>query len=161
MQIYEIINPSDPYTMRCDDVAVVAASLLFLGRGQYAAEPYFPLAKASAISTVDVPMFAVGIDVKQWFSDRYDIDDLDAWIRENRLRIADALDTVLIGMPEERDALDETLAEMTEEQRAAFLDRRHDKMRSSLNDIGMNASIIAEKLREGFKDKEEDEEPEE
>lgn len=152
MQLYELVNPSDPYTMYCDDPAVAAATMLFLGSGQYTLTPFpnlDPLGLAAA-----VPFFAFGVDVKEWFEENHDIEDLDAWLRDHREDIAAVLETVLIGRPEQRVALDEKLDEMDEEDRETFLNERHEKMRSSLNDIGLNAAMLAEALREGFKDEE-------
>ena len=36
--LYEIINPSDPYTLKADDFKIAAAACLILGDGQYGLE---------------------------------------------------------------------------------------------------------------------------
>lgn len=49
--LYEIINPSDPYTLHADDLEVAAIVASLIGEGQYALEPQEP-------DGVKVPLFS-------------------------------------------------------------------------------------------------------
>lgn len=51
---FEIINPSDPYTMEADDLEIAAVSVSFLGDGKYALEGI------DDAQGNNVPMFLLG-----------------------------------------------------------------------------------------------------
>lgn len=127
--IYEIFNPSDAYTMECDDFKVAAVAVAILGRGQYGI-------KGSPL--------LFGWDA---FFEEQGI-KLDAFIAKNLEAIATALDSVLIGNETDREITMKAVALMPEVDRENFLACRHDKLRSSINNIGDNAKAIAKSLRD-------------
>ena len=84
MPIYELINPSDPYTFEAPDllVAGVAAYLLSSGFG------------ATRVSDEVEESTPVMFGWREWL-DSHGIDA--AWMKNHHLEVADALDSFLIG----------------------------------------------------------------
>ena|SRR3990167_5943216 len=68
--------------------------------------------------------------------------------RDSRLKFAGILDTVLIGSRSDRAECLAALSHMPESEHEKYLAERHDRMRSSLSDIGAGAKRLAAKLRE-------------
>jgi hypothetical protein len=132
--ICEIINPSDPYTLVTDDFEKAAVAIAVIGNGKLGLSGYGPLHSPVLF----------GWD--EWFEKR-GITDLGAYLDANLESLAAILDTVLIGSAEDREVCDLVLAAIPEEARPAFLEARHDKMRTSMNDIGAAAKAWAERLR--------------
>jgi hypothetical protein len=62
--------------------------------------------------------------------------------------MAEILDSVLIGPVAQRADAESMLALLPEDQRASWLAERHDRRRSSMNDIGAAAWDLANRLRE-------------
>ena len=63
---FEIINPSDPYTMDADDLIVAAVAVCLLGNGKYGLDA---LGEDSNISN-NVPIFLLG-GHDEWFTSRF------------------------------------------------------------------------------------------
>ncbi|OHB82091.1 MAG: hypothetical protein A2V98_20640 [Planctomycetes bacterium RBG_16_64_12] len=63
------------------------------------------------------------------------------------------LESIVIGSPGEREELESTIAMIDDADLVAWFDRRHDRRRSSCNDIGGRARAIAKQLREAVKRK--------
>lgn len=145
--LYEIVNPSDDYTLEADDPKIAGLAVFYLGRGQLAlndenGEPVLPLM-----------LFGLGID--EWFKENFDIDIKEGEegaaiakvIEENLEAMADILDTVIIGRMSERKAFRAVIEGLPEDQREAARERFHDEKRSSLNDIGRHAWEVAKAFR--------------
>ena len=141
--IFEIVNPSDAYTMESDDKAVAcAASLLLCSK--------FGLRLIAPVGTVNehfsMPPFIFG-GWREWFLEQFRV-DIEQFIEANLARIADALDSVLIGDAKDRTdfyrAL-ELIDDPAKKQkwREEYLDRR----RSSMNNIGGSAMRWAAGIR--------------
>ena len=126
--IYEIANPSDAYTMKCDNFHVAAVAVAILGNGAYGIE--------------GTPVL-FGWD--DWLKAQKL--DLDTFIPAHREQIALALESVLIGSKSAREEVDATLKRIPPDQHEAWLAERHDKRRSSMNDIGSKAQRLAKSLR--------------
>ena len=126
--IYEIANPSDAYTMKCDNFHVAAVAVAILGNGAYGIE--------------GTPVL-FGWD--DWLTAQKI--NLDTFIPEHREQIALALESVLIGSKGDREEVEATLKRILPGQREAWLAERHDKRRSSMNDIGAKAQRMAQALR--------------
>lgn len=126
--IYEIINPSDTYTIQSPDFYGAAVAVLLLGQGAYGIE--------------GTPVM-FGWD--DWLMEQKI--DLDTFIAAHREAIAVALESILIGDKYDREEVEEILRLMPEDQREAWLAKRHDKKRSSMNDIGSRAQQLAKSLR--------------
>lgn len=87
-QTFEIINPSDPYTIT-GEPASAAAATLFLGEGQYALR--------DAANESVLPLCLFGGHEKAMAD--LGVPDFDAWLSDpdNLESVAEALDTVRLG----------------------------------------------------------------
>lgn len=141
--LFEIINPSDAYTIEAPDMEIAACACIVLGRGHYAFEEIG--------GDAEVPMFLFG-GHDAWFKQQFGgtLDEtLDRVMKERREDLAACLDSVLIGSGADRDTYHRGLALIDDPaKRAEWRAQWHDERRSSLNDIGGNAYRIAEQLRE-------------
>ena len=136
--IYEIVNPSDPYTLRAPDRATAVAACFLLGEGQYS------LRARDGESAC--PLFLLGGDPLDWYEGEFGV-RLPA-VLENRLaEVAAALESVLYGSFADREEIDAATALMAPDAVAGFLAERHERRRSSLNNIGAKAWAIAAALR--------------
>ncbi len=127
--IYEIINPSDAYTMKADDFKVAAVAVALLGNGQYG------IKGTPILFGWNEFLKEQGINLKTFVGERVD-------------EICAALDSVMIGKESDREEAESTLALIPEDKREAWLSERHERRRSSTNDIGKAAKIMAKYLRE-------------
>lgn len=144
MPTYEIINPSDPYTIKGDPI-VVCAMVLLIGRGQYGLRPI------DGTEDPGLPFFMLGGDPGAWFKERFGVESLGEWLDDdgNLEAAAACLESVLIGGQNDRQVIEAALAEMPNEgARKRFLVTYHDKSRSSMNDIGGLCRWQAVKFRE-------------
>ncbi len=143
--LYQIINPSDSYTIDCPDLEIATVACCMLGGGQYGFEPLDD-------GAVAVPMFLFG-GVQDFCEKHFKqaFDDVRARVTTHRVAaLADALDSVLIGKDAYKRA--QKLAEwaaLPPEQMRALRAVYHDKRRTSMNDIGGRAYEMAERLRKG------------
>jgi hypothetical protein len=141
--VYEIVNPSDAYTMEASDLAVAAVACLYLGSGQYG---------LTALSPSDAPGMPVFVfhkaeDVERWFATVCGCTMAAAFAR--RAAVADALDSVLAGSLRDRQTNADALALIDDEaKRQEWRDKWLDRRRSSLNNIGGRAMHYAKHLRE-------------
>ena len=135
MQTFEIINPSDTYTIKGEQVVCDVAALL-LGNGKYglegAKEPNLGLVAFMAPAKQEAKIQEVLGCV------------LGEWINANGEALADALDSVVIG---NRRLFDSMMEHVTDENRAEAAAKWHDENRSSMNDIGTRARAMSESLR--------------
>lgn len=89
---FEIINPSDPYTMEAPDLQVAAVAVSFLGDGKY------PLSGIGEDKGQDVPPFIFG-GHDEWFTSQFDMDfksSADHVMQERGEELATALDSVTL-----------------------------------------------------------------
>jgi hypothetical protein len=126
--IYEIINPSDKYTMESNDKAAACAACLFLGEGKY------------ALSDMDgnrvLPILAFGnADPNEVMQDTCGI-TLTETVATKKPAIAAALRSVMIGDPSFRTLWKDA----SEETKAKYLDEN----RSSMNNIAKRAQQLAD-----------------
>lgn len=135
MPVYELINPSDPYTFEAPsiEVAGVVAAMLSTGFGAQRVGDEHLNESTPIMFGWDKWMTEHGID--------------DDWIELHRDEIADAFDSFLIGKFEDRQDVLDMLAELPEEKQEAWRARRQDRHRSSLNRIGEAAYEYAKRLR--------------
>lgn len=141
--LYEVINPSDPYTIEANSLDVAAVTVLLLGQGHYGLrclgdEP-------------DVPMFAFADGdawCKQFFGEG--MMELSNRVMDTKLpEVAESLDSILYGDKEDREKFVERTKVLDQDvflvERAAWQDRC-----SSMNDIGNRAYIMAAKLKKSI-----------
>ena len=144
--LFDIINPSDPYTIESPSLDVAAVACIFLSQGKY---PFKSLDGGQ-----DVPVFMLG-GAEEWCKERFNesIMELSNRVMDTKMKeLADCLDSVLYGDAEERIKF---LAETSDMDRLTFEAARmmrQDDKRSSINDIGERAYRMAAKLRESIAD---------
>lgn len=133
LTLYELINPSDPYTFYAPsiEVAGVCAALL---SPSYGASPV----NSDGEST---PLL---FGWNEWLEARGINDE---WVTAHKDEIADAWDSFLIGDARQRADVESMLALLPEEKRQEWRDQRQDRRRSSLSQIGEMAYAKAAKLR--------------
>lgn len=139
---YEIINPSDPYTLKADDFKIDEAATILLGQG------YYGLKSEDGKQSMPILLFGGETYLKQEFG------DLGEWPKEDGriLAVADCLDTVMSLGFRERFIYEEKLKDITsEEARKEYRTKIHEISRGSLNDIGSRAWELAEAIRDGQK----------
>lgn len=134
MKTYEIYNPSDPYTLKSEDYMTAAVAVAFLGGGAYGIE--------------GTPML-FGWDN---FFEKHGI-DLDEFMKANAQDVADVLKTVLIGTESQRAFVEAELENMPDGEKETYLKRRHDKLRTSIRDIGRSAASLVKGLEDKLKQK--------
>jgi hypothetical protein len=141
MPVYEIINPSDHYTI-VGDLDVCAVAVLLLGSGQYGIGPADEGADDQSTPPI---LFPDPETLDGWFVDHYGR-TVEQTLNAKGEEIAKALDTVLIG---DRNLLETLLMAVNEREHGALRDAWHDKHRSSMNNIGARAMEVAQAIREG------------
>ena len=139
--LFEVINPSDSasFYATSNDVAVFAMLQLDGGRGAYAAN------RADGSFNGPLLMFAGAQSLR----------DLGMWpvedwaTKERWAATAEALESVMLGRPENREQDDRMLASIEDPiARAARALELHDERRSSMNDFATYAKALAQAIRE-------------
>ena len=134
MKLFRLINPSDPYTFYAPSIEVAGLAVCMLS-------PQYGAAQVGGENPEQTPIM-FGWDL--WLQDR---GINQQWIGEHQLEVAAALESVLIGDPGERRDLDELQKRMTAEEWTEYIAERHDRLRTSMNDIGGFAHALAARLR--------------
>ena len=142
---YEISNPSDAYTMQASDLKVAQMATLLLGQGAYGLQDADGNTAFPIYGNTALPIFLFG-GGKEFPLREFGV--VGPWIDANRDALVDALESVQIGGISERRELDDALSCMATENRAEYLKRRHDRLRTSQNNIGQAAWDLAARLRE-------------
>lgn len=146
--IYEIINPSDPYTLEAKSLKIASVANLLLGEGSYGLE------SEDVEKCKGSPIFLFG-GAEEWFQKEFD-QTIKEIIDNNLLEIAKCLDSVLPMNISERKELQE---ENNHQKIDVHLKREEilDKRRTSLNNIGQRAWNLAEKIRKIHEESQNDE----
>lgn len=142
--IYEIINPSDKYTIECEDFKTACVATLILGEGHWGLESV----DAKGVYHKEMPLFIFGGHDK-WLTEQFGqtFGELLESIGMNA--IGEALDSVLIGDVKDRQAYNDGLALIDDPlKREEWRNRWHDQRRTSMNDIGARAYALAERMRQ-------------
>lgn len=138
--LYNIINPSDRYTIECADFEIAVVACLILGEGRYAF--------TSLANVKEVPFLFGGVADADAFCQEHFQDNLDTVMTRVRTQraaaLADAFDSVLIG---NRQAFNAIAPDRSSPSFGAARLRWHDVHRSSLNDIGGRAYVLAKAFR--------------
>jgi hypothetical protein len=139
--IYEIVNPSDAYTLETGNYVAACIATLALGNGKYG------LTAIGGTEDEGMPIFFFS-DPDKWLTEKFgkDFNGLLSEIPPNEL--ADVFDSVIIGDANTRKDYLEALALIDDEtKKAMWRESWHDRRRSSMNDIGGRARRLAEGLR--------------
>lgn len=145
--LYEIINPSDCYTIEAKSLDVAFVACVFLGSGQYAFEPFEEAATR-------IPIFLFG-GTEEWCSEHLK-EGFEAVVDRvmadpgKKAELAECFDSCLIGKRPMRDTYYAGLELIDDPaKREQWRHRWHEERRSSLNDIGGRAYGMAKRLRSG------------
>lgn len=135
--IYEIINPSDPYTIEGEHVTCCIAACI-LGEGWYGLQ--------NADGSQAMPILAFGADV--WFQQTCGKLFAEALESTPLEQLAVCFESVLCCSLRERQAYEDALALIDDTAKRQLLREKWlDERRSSLNNIGGRAYAIAAQLR--------------
>ena len=140
--LFNITNPSDPYTMVAPDLETAALSVLLIGQGQYG------LAELTGDKSGNMPIF-LNSGHDEWFTKQFGHNfstSLDAACDTpaRRAELVKALASVRIGDAAQRRAFDLAAADCeTIEAYKEVLEVLHDFRRTSENDIGRHAWKLA------------------
>jgi hypothetical protein len=138
MKTYEIINPSDPYTIEAESFKTACVAVCLLGNGQWAVK--------STDEKEEMPMFLFG-GHDEWFEMTFGEPFKNALDSISPKELSDCLGSVVIGSPTQRIIYYKTLALIDDPaKKQAYREHWHNKYRSSMNDIGRTAWAIASKI---------------
>lgn len=140
--IFELINPSDAYTFEAKNHLAAALATVFVGNGNYGAD------QVDGAGDFKVPPFLFG-GADEWFCEKFGAtfqDVLNRLETSDMLDLADALDSFLIGDYHCREHYQLALESAVDKQ--AFRDDWHNRHRSSMNNIGLQAWALAKNIRE-------------
>lgn len=132
MPVYELVNPSDPYTFEAPNIEVAGACACLLS-SRFGARD---------VETDEQSPVLFGWD--EWLKDRGINQE---WIDAHLLELADAFDSFLIGSPATRADVKEMLALIPPEKQQQWKDSRQDRHRTSLSRIGEAAYQYAARFR--------------
>lgn len=139
LNLYELINPSDPYTFKAKNIVVAGVAVALISTS-YGAEQVDPKVE-------NPPRTPILVGWADWLYEN----NIDAeWIEENHEDIAAALDSFLIGGQLAREDIESAMAEMPEETAKKWRNERQERHRSSLNRIGEIAYETAKHLRKKY-----------
>jgi len=138
--IHEIINPSDNYTIECNDMALLTASIFLLGEGT--------LSTKSEETNYTVPITAIStINGVEFFKKEFN-EDLSEYISKNTLRISNCLNSVCLGKLKDREKFFSKLNNFeTQKEKDEFIKKWIDKKQTSLNPIAQRAYVLAKIFR--------------
>lgn len=143
--LFNIINPSDPYTMRAVDLEIAAVAICLLGSGKYALE------EIGGDRSGEVPFFILG-GHDEWFTRQFDRDfktTVDVVVDKRAEELVKSLASVFCGTPADKLAFDDLVKTCPDEEAAAeLLLKTHDAKRGSDNDIGRHAWTLAKSIVE-------------
>jgi hypothetical protein len=143
MNLYEIINPSDPYTFQAPDQEVATLTIFLLSTSFAATCLNKPGPEE------DVPLFLLG-GATEWWNERFD-PDMKGRLEARARDVVAALRSTLYGGESSRAEFEKLCGGIPEGK--ARVDMRikwNDENRSSLNDISRAAYANADALEETF-----------
>lgn len=94
---YEIVNPSDPYTLETDNLEAAAVACFFLGSGKYAL--------TDEEGNQAVPFFLFG-GHDEWFKEHFGYGFEESIDRVDKQKLVEALESVSMGS-EKRSSLND------------------------------------------------------
>lgn len=133
---YELMNPSDPYTFLAKD-REVAALTVFCISTLYGAKP--------KEGDEDIPIFIFGGSC-EWYKNKFGRNP-DEGLEERKQDVADALESMMYGGFEDRRRYEAALNAITDSGKKEEFKTVWQDGRSSLNDIGTYAHMLAKKIR--------------
>lgn len=137
---WEVVNPSDPYTIKA-----AAAAVLLIGRGQMGLTPEHEDGK-------HMPVFLLG-GSEEWMADVFgpsrpgECDGLNRFVLEHGREIADCLDSWTYGGVRKRRMYEAAMAAIDDSAKRAEFRARWNGELSGLNDYASYTARVAAWLR--------------
>ena len=141
--IYELINPSDLYTLVAPDFKIAVIVALNLGSGNYGLK--------DENGEQVMPIMLDDKSATEWTEGTFGCTLTDLFEGVDWEAVAACLRSVAIVPIKYRDIYDRALAAMPEDERTAYAARWHDQRRTSMNDIGKRAASYVSFAREKAK----------
>jgi len=136
-KVFEISNPSDAMTIETDNEIAAGLAITMISSGQYCL--------TDEQDNTPVPMFIFG-GLEDWLKKK-GINNLDDYIEENAVKMAEALESVLYGDAQDRKTFECAISKMSKEDAVKFRTEWNENKRSSMNNIGLVCLKYAVKLR--------------
>lgn len=139
--VYELINPSDPYTFECSSREVAALTVSALS----------PMYGAKAENEEDeIPIFIFwGNDgYEKWYEESFGR-TVEEGVNALYNEIADCLDSFVLGNTSDRERFSAAVEAITDADKLRAFKTKWQDSRSSMNDIGGTAYALAEKMKKG------------
>lgn len=143
-KLYEISNPSDPYTFKAPDFKSACIAICILGHGKYGIEE---IGGDKNGGSGKMPVFIFG-GHDQWFEGTFGKNFKETCLEVSKSTLADILETVLIGSPASRKIFEDGLSLIPPDKHEEWRKKYIEGKRSSLNNIGKRAQELARELRE-------------
>jgi hypothetical protein len=143
--LYEIINPSDAYTLETDDFASACLAIIYLGEGMYGL--------TSEDRSKDMPpfVFAKEDQIMDWLKDNAGVTEKDIGeaFGARLAGMADVFGSVVIGSFSAREQFVAAVEAIDDPaKRETFVAKWNDKKRSSMNNIGARCKKLATAFRD-------------
>lgn len=133
--IYELVNPSDTYTLRAREQRVAVHAALQLGGGFYALR--------GAADEEVMPIFLSTESLEDWLSQTYQATTTEFMAGIDWRELADVLESLVCVPVRYRELYDRALLGMKGEERINFETEWHEKHTTSMNNIGARAKRMA------------------
>jgi hypothetical protein len=145
---YQIINPSDTYTMRTDDPKLAVLAGIILGNGTYGV--------SDEAGNEILPIFLLDPrGLIAWCEAQYGCAPGALYANADKRALAACLNSVAICSLTDRGLWDMAVHAMTDPAaRQAWLEAWHDHQRSSINNIGARAWASARSIIAAVEDSE-------
>ena len=149
MPVYDLVNPSDPYTMRAKNHQTAVVALLFLSYWRIGGKP-IDNPESEGRRTTLYPLGLTEEAMEKELAEQGIPEGLDVWLgsRENVQDLAQALDSVLYGDMGDRNLFEAASEAISDPARVAELKAKHQDRRTSMNNIGARAAKLAEQFRD-------------
>jgi hypothetical protein len=139
--LFNIINPSDSYTIKTDDKEAACVACLLMGEGQYGLE------EIGGKFEMPILMFGGG---DEFFKSQFgkSMEESVKLYRGDKVAVLiETLRSTLVGSVGERQTHEDALKFITDpEKRQQYIDEYKDKKRGSMNNIGGYAIRLADHL---------------
>lgn len=144
--LLEIINPSDPYTMRAADFRIACVACNLISAGQTGLRE---LKDQDDKERHHMPPFLFG-GHDEWYFKQFGQTFKEALyetVNNQQDELIACLESVLVCLPEDRDHVEIELAQLSKEAQKIFCEQWHKEHRTSLNDFRKVALDLANTLR--------------
>jgi predicted transposase YbfD/YdcC len=146
--LFDISNPSDAYTFEAESFPVAAAAILLVGQGKLGTSYIGPEKNGPSM-----PPFILADEssISKWLLKNcgFSLESFAEFMEENWAKVADALDSVVVGNKRDRELYLLKLEKVEgETERAAFKAKWQDENSSSMNNIGKACWEDAKHIRE-------------